>query len=629
MTDAKPATEITARANAAVLEQLPFDDDTDFTNARRGLIAEATGQVMTDGGRLAWDFDRWNFLQGEAPDTVNPSLWRQGQLVSMAGLYEVIDGIYQARGFDLSVTSFLRTDNGWVVVDPLISVEPMRAAFAMLTEHVADLPVTAVICTHSHIDHYGGIRAVVSDDDLASGSVRVIAPVDFLQESVSENVMLGNAMGRRKSYMYGEIVGFGLQGSVGAGLGQVTSDGTVTLLTPTDIISETGQELTIDGLRIVFQHTPGAEAPAELVFSLPDRKALCMAEIATHNLHNLYTLRGAKIRDSLIWSKHLHESLRLFGDAEVCFSSHHWPTWGNAEIVDFLSGQRDLYRYLHDETVRLANHGYTPVEIADTITVPDSIGKRFASRGYYGSVSHNVKSTYVYYLGWFDAVPANLDPHPPVETGRRFVDYMGGAAAVLARARDDFEAGDYRWVAQVVNQVVFADPDNVAARELLADAYEQLGYQAENGTWRNFYLTGAMELRKGMQRRDVLATASPDSVRAMPVDLFLDYLAMRLHGERAADRQGRFALVLPDIDERHLLELGNGVLNHSPASDGDEVDATVTVPRTTLDEVVLGRATLDDAITEGDITIDGDAASFRDLLGLLDDFDIWFDIVTP
>ena len=626
----KPATPATVEANRAVLETLPFGDSTDFDNARRGLIAEASGQILDADGNVVWDIDRWAFLDGDAPDTVNPSLWRQGKLVSIAGLFEVTEGVYQVRGLDLSVTSFLRTDAGWVVVDPLISVEPMQAAFDLVKEHVADLPVVAVIYTHSHIDHYGGVRAVVDGADVESGAVKIIAPIGFLEESVSENVMLGNAMARRKTYMYGELVGYDEQGSVGAGLGQLTSSGTVTLIPPTDIVSETGQEMTIDGLRIVFQHTPGAEAPAELCFFLPERKALCMAEIATHTLHNVYTLRGAKIRDSLIWSKHIHDALGLFGDdADVVFSSHHWPTWGNENLVAFLKAQRDLYRYLHDETVRLANHGYTEVEIAELIDVPDGIARHFANRGYYGSVSHNVKATYVFYLGWFDANPANLHKLPPADSATKYVEYMGGADVVVERARGDFEKGEYRWVAQALNEVLFAQPDHAAARELQADTFEQLGYQAENGTWRNFYLTGAKELRDGVETPKVLVTASPDSVRAMSVSMFLGYMAMRLNGPAAADKSYEFNLAFPDIDETYLLEVGNGVLNYTEGVASEGANATVSLNRSTMDSVVLQETTLADEVASGGITIDGDAAAFEDFLGMLDDFEFWFDIVTP
>ena len=620
----------TSQANAAVRAQLPFSDTSDFDNARRGLIVKASGQIMADAGHVAWDFDRWTFLEGEAPPSANPSLWRQGQLNAIAGLFEVTPGIYQARGFDLSVASFLRTDAGWIVVDPLLTVETMRAAMDLVREHVADLPVVAVIHTHSHVDHFGGVRAVVSDEDLAAGRVRILAPVDFLEESVSENILLGNAMSRRASYMYGNLAGYGPLAGVGAGLAQLTAAGAISLFPPTDIISETGQEMTIDGLRIIFQHTPGAEAPAELCFYLPERRALCMAEIASHTLHNVYTLRGAKIRDALAWSRHINDSIHLFaGESEVVFSSHHWPTWGNAEVIRFLKGQRDLYRYIHDETLRLANHGYGPAEIAEMIELPAGIAGSFANRGYYGSVNHDVKAVYTYYLGFFDGNPATLHQLPPVEGARKAVEYMGGAEAVLNRARADFDKGEYRWVAQAVNYVVFAEPDNAAARELQADALEQLGYQAENGTWRNFYLSAARELRDGVVVMPTPNAASPDLVRAMTLEMFLGYLAMRLDGPRAADRVYVFDLHVSDVGERYLLEVENGVLNYTKGAVAISPTAGLTLDRAAIDALALGQATLADLVAAGSVHVEGDTAALMDFFGLLDTFEFWFDIVTP
>jgi len=625
-----PATTWTARANARVLEELPFEDTTDFDNARRGLIVESQGQITNAEGRVVWDMDRWGFLDGDAPETANPSLWRQGRLNSIAGLFQVTDGIYQVRGHDLAVVSFLRTDAGWVVVDPLITVEPMDAAMRLVREHVADLPVVAVIYSHSHVDHFGGVRAVVSSDDVASGRVKIIAPVDFLEEAVSENIMAGNAMSRRASYMYGNLVGWDAEHGIGAGLAQLTSTGRVSLLPPTDIISETGQELTIDGLRIVFQHTPGAEAPAEFCFYLPERKALCMAEIASHTLHNVYTLRGAKLRDALAWSRHINDSIRLFGDVtEVVFSSHHWPTWGKPEVVSFLKGQRDLYRYIHDETLRLANHGYTMTEIAEMIELPDGIAQSFANRGYYGSVNHCVKAVYVYYLGWFDGNPANLHPLPPVETAKKTVEYMGGAAAVLSRAREDFDRGEYRWVAQAVNHVIFADPDNSEARELQADALKQLAYQAENGTWRNFYLSAAKELRDGVMALPSPSTSSPDLARALTTEMLLDYLAVRLKGPEAAHLDHVFNLELADSGERYMLEVENGVLNHTKGVTAGSPTVTVRTTRADLDAVILGETDFAEQVSNGSIEIEGDSGAFTVFLGLLDSFDFWFNIVTP
>jgi alkyl sulfatase BDS1-like metallo-beta-lactamase superfamily hydrolase len=630
VSDHRPAESSTKAANGRVLQQLPFGDETDFENARRGLISPSSGQITAADGRVVWDLDLWSFLDGDAPDTANPSLWRQGRLVAIAGVFEVVDGVYQVRGYDLSVTSFLRTDAGWVVVDPLLTEETMAAALQKVTEHVDDRPVVGVIYTHSHVDHYGGVRAVVTDEDVASGQVRIIAPVGFMDEAISENVMLGNAMSRRSSYMYGNLVGWNAEAGLGAGLGQLTSTGGVTLIPPTDIVSETGQELTIDGLRIQFQHTPGAEAPSELCFYLPDRKALCMAEIATHTLHNVYTLRGAKIRNSLIWSTHINDAIKLWcDDVEVVFASHHWPTWGKDNIVAYLKSQRDLYRYLHDETLRLANHGYTPIEIAEMIELPDGIAQNFANRGYYGSLNHNVKAIYVYYLGWFDGNPANLHPLPPVETAKKTIEYMGGADAVLDKAREDFAKGEFRWVAQAVNNVVFADPDNAEARRLQADTLEQLGYQAENGTWRDWYLSGAKELRDGVQQLPTPHTASADTVTAMTTGMLLGYLAVRLNGPKAADKRWTFNLNISGPDEQFGLEVENGVLNYTEGLKIDAPTATISCRRFAIDQVLLGQATFADQVHSGAIGIEGDRDAFAAFLGLLDDFEFWFDIVTP
>ena len=629
-TSPKSATAATVAANAEVFDELPFDDTTDFDNARRGLVHAATGQIIGTDGSVVWDFDRWAFLDGAAPDSVNPSLWRQSQLASIAGIFEVADGIYQARGYDLSVATFIRGERGWIVVDPLISEETIAAAYRDLTAHVQDGPVVAVMYTHSHVDHYGGVRGILSAADIEAGTVPIIAPIGFLEESVSENVMAGTAMSRRASYMYGNLVGWDARRGVGAGLGQLTSTGTIGLVAPTDLISETGQERTIDGVRIVFQHTPGAEAPAEYCFYLPERKALCMAEIATHTLHNVYTLRGAKIRDARAWSQHINDAIHLFGeDAEVVFSSHHWPTWGHDEIMTYLKGQRDLYRYIHDEALRLANHGYSYVEIAEMIEIPKGIAGSFANRGYYGSVSHDAKSVFVYYLGWFDGNPATLHELPMVEAGTKAVEYMGGADAVLTRAEADFEAGSYRWVAQVLNWVIFADPDNTEAREMQADTFEQLGYQAENGTWRDFYLSGAKELREGVAVLSTPDTASPDTVRAMTVEMLLDYLGIRLNGPKAATREYTFDLVLTDLDKRYAIDIQNGVLNRAEGVTSQNPTATLTLTRDVLDEILIGETTLEGAVEAGGLVIEGRQAALAEFMDLLDDFEFWFNIVTP
>lgn len=618
----------TVSANQEILEVLPFADQTDFENARRGFIADSPNRVITNpDGTPSFDLDAYGFVRDEpAPDTVNPSLWRQSQLLAITGLFEVAEGIYQVRNFDLAVMTFIRGATGWIVVDPLVTAAPAAEALRLVREHVADLPVVAVLSTHSHADHFGGIEGVAARADVEFGRVRYIVPVGFIEESVSENVLAGNVMARRASYMYGNAVPAGPEGSVGAGLGPSTSTGSMALFPPTDFVERTGQEMDIDGVRFVFQYTPGAEAPAEYCFFLPEHKALCMAEIASHNLHNVYTLRGAKVRDALAWSKHIHEALMLFGDdTDVLFASHHWPTWGGEQVREELRGQRDLYRFIHDQTLRLANQGYGPAEIAEMLELPEGIAGRFANRGYYGSVNHNIKAVYNYYLGWFDGNPANLNPLPPVEAGTRFVEYAGGADALLARAQGDFEAGEYRWVAEAVNHLVFADPDNEQARTLLAQTYEQLAYQAESGPWRNFYLAGATELRHGVRPVATPTAAQAGMVSSITPDLFLDALAVRLNGPNAAGVAGTIHLVVGE--EAHTLELSNGALHNNHGATG-QADATIRMSRAALDTILMGGA-IPELVAAGEITVEGDPTPVQALLGNLDDFQFWFPIVTP
>jgi alkyl sulfatase BDS1-like metallo-beta-lactamase superfamily hydrolase len=628
-----PATGPTRAANAAVLEELPFGDRADLERAMRGRLAPLPDRVTTADGQPVWDSHRFDFVEGEAPPTVNPSLWRQEQLSGIGGLFEVADGLYQVRSLDLSNISFVRGQTGWIVLDPLITAEVAAAALELVNEHVERRPVTAVVFSHSHADHFGGVRGVCRPEDVAAGRVRIVAPEGFTFEAVSENVMAGNAMTRRASYMYGNLLPPSPTGQVGAGLGKTTSTGTFGLLEPTDLIGHADTSITLDGVELRTLYTPDTEAPAEFVFHLPAWRALWTAEVVSHVQHNLYTLRGAQVRDALAWSKAIDAMIARFGrDTDLVFASHHWPTWGHEEALALLRSQRDTYRYLHDETLRLANHGATMLEIAEELTLPPELARTWSSRGYYGSVNHNVKAIYQRYLGFFDGNPATLHPHPPTEAAKRYVAYMGGADAILERARADHEAGDDRWVAEVVKHVVFADPGNQAARALLADAFTQLGYRAESGPWRNFYLTGAKELRDGVVALPTPTTSSPDVVAAMPTSLLLDYLAIRLKHPEAADLVGTVSLVLTDVDEHHLLELSNGVLHHRAVAPEEKVaaDAALTTTRAWLHVLLVS----DDpaaAVTagDGDLRIEGDPAALLAVLGLLDDFPFWFDIVTP
>ncbi|MCB0256487.1 MAG: MBL fold metallo-hydrolase [Anaerolineae bacterium] len=629
----KDATDATVTANNKLLEQLPFSDKSDFDNAHKGLVAPLPNVLIKGkAGNPIWNPQQYSFIKEDAaaPDTVNPSLWRQSQLINIGGLFEVTDGIYQVRNQDLSNMTIIEGKEGITVVDPLISEETAKVAIDLYYKHRGNKPVKAVIYTHSHVDHYGGVRAIVDEADVATGKVQIFAPVGFLEAAVAENVMAGNAMSRRASYMYGNLLPPDPKGQVGAGLGTTTSAGTVTLIPPTVIVKETGEKHTIDGLTYEFLNAPGSEAPAEMLWFIEEKKAIAAAEDCTHTLHNTYSLRGAKIREPLKWSKYLNEALSMWGDkAEVMFAQHHWPTWGNKEVVDLLKVQRDIYRYINDQTLRLANHGLTEAEIAEQFELPDSLANVWANRGYYGSVSHDVKATYVLYLGWFDGNPATLHALPPEDAGKRYVEFMGGADAVLAKARDAFDKGDYRWVAQVVSHLVFADPNNQAARNLEADALEQMGYQAESGPWRNFYLTGAKELREGIQQLPAPNTASPDTVRSMSLDLFFDYIAMRLNGPKSSGKSLMLNFDFPDTKEKYLLELSNGALSHFPSTQSDRADATVTMDRKTLNEIVLGTTTLEKETAAGSVKIDGDAKKLGELVALLDKFDFWFNIVTP
>ncbi|MEE1864927.1 MULTISPECIES: alkyl/aryl-sulfatase [Pseudomonas] len=629
----KAATEATKAANNALLKELPFNDKTSFELAHKGFIAPLPSEVIKGkAGNVIWDPAKYAFIkEGEvAPDTTNPSLWRQSQLINISGLFEVTDGIYQVRNYDLSNMTIVEGKEGITIFDPLISSETAKAALDLYFKHRPKKPVVAVIYTHSHVDHYGGVRGVINEDDVKAGKVKVYAPKGFLEHAVAENVMAGTAMSRRASYMYGNLLPPNETGQLGAGLGTTTSAGTVTLIPPTDIIEKTGETRVIDGLTYEFLYAPGSEAPAEMLYYIKEKKALNTAEDSTHTLHNTYSLRGAKIREPLPWSKYLNEALKMWGDdVQVMYAMHHWPVWGNKEVKDQLSSQRDMYRYINDETLRLANKGYTMTEIAEQVKLPKSIANRFSNRGYYGSLNHNVKATYVLHLGWFIGNPATLWELPPEEEAKRFVDMMGGADTVLKKAKEYYDKGDFRWVASVVNNVVFAEPGNQAAKNLQADALEQLGYQAESGPWRNFYLTGAQELRNGVQKLPTPDTASPDTVKAMDLDLFFDYLAMRLKGPEVEGKHITLNLDFTDLKQKYTLEMVNGVLNHTEGMQSKDADATITLTRDTLNNLMLKQTTLKDAKGSGDIKVEGNEGKLEELMSYMDNFDFWFNIVTP
>ncbi len=625
----KPASEHIAARNREALASLPLED-VEQEEARRGLIAAFDpARIESETGRAVWELESYDFLEGEAPETVHPSLWRLAGLNRIAGLFELGPGFFQLRGFDLSNMHVIEGDEGIVVIDPLVSAESAAAALALYREHRGERPVTGLLYTHSHVDHFGGARGVLSDEEIEARGIPVIAPAGFLHHAVSENVFAGTAMARRAGYMYGALLARGADGQVGSGLGMTTSLGTLTLVPPNLEITTTPQEETVDGVRMVFQLTPGTEAPAEMNIHFPEARVLCVADNVARSMHNLLTPRGALVRDPRVWAAYLEEAIELFAaDSDVLFSGHHWPAWGSRRIVEVLEKQRDLYSYLHDQTLRLINRGLTGPEIAEEIELPPSLASEWHCREYYGSVSHNVKAIYQRYIGWFDGNPAHLWEHPPQEQARRYVEFMGGAEAVLEKARESFAAGDYRWVAEVVGHVVFAEPDNEEARKLQADALEQLGYGAENATWRNFFLMGAKELREGISGTPT-AAAPPDILARLSVPQLLDAMAIRLNGPRAWDKRLRIDWVVTGPDEEHAITVRNGVLSHRPGRHDPAADAALIVEREALNLLLLKSAEIAELAESGRLRVEGDGVRLGELLGLLDEPDPGFAIVTP
>ena len=622
----KAATPVIESANAEQRGLLPFADTADFADADRGFIAALDPCVITAAdGRVVWDNDAYAFLRDDSPPSVHPSLWRQSTLAAKQGLYEVVEGIYQVRGLDLSNITFIEGDTGLIVIDPLISTETAAAALALYREHRGDRPVVAVIYTHSHVDHFGGVLGVTTQAEVDAGTVAVVAPEGFIGHAVQENIYAGTAMTRRASYMYGTLLERGPRGQVGCGLGQNTSTGEIAVIVPTLDITTTGEIHTIDGVEIEFQMAPGTEAPAEMHFYFPRFRALCMAENATHNLHNLLTLRGALVRDPRAWSGYLTEAIDTFADrTDVAFASHHWPTWGRERIVEFLGLQRDLYAYLHDQTLRQLNQGYTGIEIAENFAMPPALERAWHTHGYYGSVSHNVKAVYQRYMGWFDGNPGRLWQHPPEALAPRYVAAIGGIDRVVEVAREAFESGDFRWAATLLDHAMFTDEDHPGARELYADTLEQLGYGAECATWRNFFLSGATELRDGNFGTPV-TTTSPTMLSQLTPEQMFDILAISVNGPRAWDLDLALDVTFADLDANYRLTLRNGVLvqRKRPV---EEATATATV--VLANKMRLMVAAAGDFSSPG-LEVTGDASALQALLGVLDAPDPGFSIVTP
>jgi alkyl sulfatase BDS1-like metallo-beta-lactamase superfamily hydrolase len=620
----------TAALNASVAQSLPLGDQQDFEDAKRGLIAsDAELRVAGAEGTPIWDMTTYGFIDGDPPASVNPSLWRQARLNNIHGLFEVTKGVYQLRGYDLANMSLIEGETGWIVVDPLTAEETARDAIAFARQHLGDKPVSAVIFTHSHIDHFGGVLGILTPEEAEERKVPIIAPEFFIDEATSENIVAGVTMSRRALYMFGLRLPRTERGHVGSGLGKGPARGTFGILQPTETITKTTTELTIDGVKFVFQNAPGSEAPSELTFYLPDLKTFCGAEVVSHNMHNLYTLRGAKVRDALKWSGYIDEIIALFGDAEVYFGSHHWPVWGNERVIGFLEKQRDTYKYINDQALRLALHGYTPGEIAEQLELPESLRTSFPNRGYYGTLKHNAKAVYQRYFGWYDGNPANLDPLPPLQAGAKYVELAGGPTNLLKNAQAAYDKGEYRWVAEVVNHLVFADPDNQDARDLLARAYDQLGYQAESGPWRDIYLTGAFELRHGGPTEGVDLASAIGMIKHAPLERFLDAMAAHLNAPKAEGKEMIVNLVFTDLDESYVLEVKNSVLRHYKRDPSPDANVTLRITHDIYLRMVTGRVGIKDTLFNDDLRIEGSRLDLVGFFRLFDKPDGTFNVVTP
>ena len=629
------ATTITAEANAEWYEKLDFSDRREFANAERGWLDNAEGRIIDgDDNSSAWDLQSYGDLNRDAPDTVNPSLWRNTQLNAKAGLFEVCDGIYQVRGFDMANTTFIRTDHGWIVFDVLMCKENMKAAKELMENRFGPLDIKAVMYSHSHVDHFGGVEGVITREQvadaklslkkqLASGKTLVLAPAGFLKHAISENVYAGIAMARRAQFQYGTVLDKGEKGALSVGIGMGQSTGTVGLIAPTYEIGEDVPKLTIDGLEIEFQLTPGTEAPAEMNAYFPKYRALWMAENCTGTLHNLYTLRGAEVRDANDWAKYIIEADQRFCDkTDVVFQSHNWPHWGE-EIHDYLLNTAAIYKFIHDQTLHYMNQGYTSTEVAAMLTLPEKLEKVWYTRPYYGTLAHNAKAVYQKYLGWYDANPVNLNPLPPSDTAKKLVEYLGSTDAVLRKARKDFEKGDYQWVAQITKELVFADPSNQKARNLCADALEQLGYQAESGAWRNAYLMGAAELRKGnLSGLARTANGLGSAMKEMTVDMLLDYISILTDANAAQNDDVTLNLIVTDVNEKFYVTRKNGILLSYSGENRPDAQATVTCKRLQLLALMQGQQA-------GQVQVSGDATALKRLLAYASKFEKTFNVIEP
>ncbi len=626
------ATSPTAERNRRAAQGLDFTDRHAFADAERGLVAAADPSAVAypnTGGPTRTLAD-WDFLAGEPPTTVHPSLWRQAQLNNRAGLYRVAPGIHQLRGFDLANMTLIDGDGGWIVVDPLTTEATARDALAFARAHLGHKQVTAVVFTHSHADHFGGVLGILTEEEAAEREVPIVAPAGFIDAATRENLLAGPAMLRRVGFVYGQILSTGPEGHVDIGLGKVLAIGQAGLLPPTQEVTTTGEQLVLDGVPFVFQMAQSSEAPAEFMFYLPTHRTFCGAEVVSMTMHNLYTLRGAKVRDALAWSDYIDEALTLFPESEVYFGSHHWPVWGREQVASFLEGQRDVYKYIHDQTLRLANRGLTPREIAEELTLPEALARRFDLRGYYGSLKHNIKAVYQFYFGWYDGNPANLDPLPPEDAAGRYVALAGGADALLASAQESYDAGEYRWAAELLNHLVFAEPDDRAARGLLAASYRQLGYASESTQWRNSYLVAALELEKGVPEDSANLAANQRAVLMnTPLDAFFDAIAVSLDGPGAADTKLVLNVVFRDRDESFVLEISNGVLHHRRHDPSPDAAATLEITHPLFVDMMLRNVGIRETLLSDDLSLEGSLLDAVRFFRLFSPAPQGFAIVTP
>ncbi len=640
------ATPATIKVNKSVLTQLPFNDRTDFDDVKRGFIASEQNLVIKDDdGTIIWDMPAYDFIKyqgevGNAPSSVNPSLWRQAALNNHHGLFKLQEGLYQLRNFDLANMTIIESDNGWIIVDPLTAKETAQKALLFAQQHLGKKPIKAIIFTHSHIDHFGGVDGILnmlSEDE--KNELQIIAPKGFMEEALSENLIAGVVMSRRASFMYGKHLARSERGHVGSGLGKGPAFGTFGIIKPTTIIDDTSNELDIDGVPFIFKFTPGAEAPAELVFYLPEHKAFAGAEIVSKTMHNLYTLRGAKVRDATQWSGFIEQTREQFNAAELYFGSHHWPVWGQENIQSFMAVQRDTYKYIHDQTVRLMNAGHTPNEIAEVLILPKSLQLSFSNRGYYGTLKHNVKAVYQSYMGWFTANPAMLDPLPEVETAKRTIAAMGGAELVVKNASVAFDnanelatekiTDEYRWIAQLLNQVIFAQPENSQAKALLAKTYDQLGYLAESAPWRDFYLSGAYELRHGGPDVGVIPATMKNVLLQTPVHKFFENMAVSINGIKAEGESLTIKVNFTDLQQQYLLILENSVLRHKVANDETQAGTTINITQSLFIDLIVGEAGLKETLFGDELTIEGSKLDLLTFFSLIEKPDGTFNIVTP